>query len=80
MKNYDELVAKTLEKIFIEYIKYSQGEIDINKFLLRRFNIVFEEAFLNNRDDIDFNPYQFLTKLQFDLFRESEILHEIGYF
>ena len=79
-KKYDEFVEKVMGMIYVEYTNYINGVIDINRFLLRRFNIVFEEAYLNHRDDTDFNPYQFLTALHFDLFHEADVLHEIGYF
>lgn len=79
-KNYAELVEKTMGLIFNEYVRYIQGEISINVFLLRRFNIVFEMAYVDNRDNTDFNPYTFLTELHFDLFHEADVLHEIGYF
>ena len=77
MKNYDVLVAETMVKIYNVFIEYQNDNIDINEFLLKRFNIVFEAAYMSG-DDI--HPYKFLTALHFDLFREAEILHEIGFF
>ncbi len=74
MKNYDELVSKTMGEIFEVFVEYQQGDIDINTFLQRRFNIVFEEAYIKNSD---INPYEFLRKLGFDLFHEANVIRDL---
>ena len=77
-KNYDVFVEKTMEKIFEVFVEYRKGNITIEEFLLKRFNIVFEEAYLNHLDDwMTFNSYQFLTELHFDLFHEAEVIRDL---
>lgn len=74
MREVERLVADTMENIYNEYVRYTRGDININEFLVIRYNIIVRSTYLNH---LNVRPSEFLDVLGFDLIHEAKVLHEL---